>query len=169
MTYYSENKEKVKEYYLRNKEKILAQQKKHRENNPEYHKERKKKWVKENPEKVKDYYLRNKERIKSNVKKWNKENPEKIKEYALKHTYGITLKDKDNMIKVQDGKCANPLCDTKFSEIPEKQIHIDHDHESGKVRGILCNVCNILEGFVNKNAKRIFGIIEYKRLHELKG
>ena len=92
-----------------------------------------------------------------------------MKEYALKKLYGITLKDKDNIIKEQDGKCANPLCDTKFSEIPQKLIHIDHDHESGIVRGILCNLCNTLEGHINKNAKRISGIIEYKRLHELKG
>ena len=96
-------------------------------------------------------------------------NPLAIRGYNIKQRYGITLEERDRMIKEQSGKCANPFCDVVFSDIPEHQIHIDHDHVTGIIRGILCQICNQLEGLIatKEKARRLYGIIEYKRLHSL--
>ncbi|MBV9097799.1 MAG: hypothetical protein JO079_07060, partial [Frankiaceae bacterium] len=51
------------------------------------------------------------------------------REYHLRRRYGVTSADVDAMIASQGGTCAT--CDGK----PE---HVDHDHASGKVRGVLC-------------------------------
>jgi hypothetical protein len=55
------------------------------------------------------------------------------REYHLRRRYGITGADFDAMVEVQGGTCA--VCDQK----PE---HVDHDHKTGKVRGLLCYTCN---------------------------
>lgn len=49
--------------------------------------------------------------------------------------YNITTEDYNNLYKSQDGKCA--ICLKPF-----ELLHIDHNHISGRVRGLLCNPCN---------------------------
>jgi recombination endonuclease VII len=55
--------------------------------------------------------------------------------YHLKGRYGITLSDLHDLIARQNGLCA--IC---FRMIDTS--HVDHDHETGKVRGVLCFNCN---------------------------
>jgi hypothetical protein len=61
----------------------------------------------------------------------------------LKKVYGITLKEYYELLKEQDNKCA--ICGRDSFEF-KKLLSIDHDHETGKVRGILCNSCNVAIG-----------------------
>ena len=69
--------------------------------------------------------------------------------HQLKYKYGITNKDYDLILKSQNGTCA--ICDGENST-REKGTHnnksvamalsVDHNHKTGKVRGLLCNGCN---------------------------
>lgn len=59
----------------------------------------------------------------------------------LKQLYGITLEDKKRLEDQQRGACA--ICLAKDS-----RLLVDHCHESGVVRGLLCNRCNVGLGFV---------------------
>ncbi|SRR6266404_3827515 len=63
--------------------------------------------------------------------------------------YGLDEVSFQRLMKVQEGKCA--ICCIKFDE-NEKVLkpHIDHDHVSGKVRGLLCQICNISLGVLEK-------------------
>lgn len=63
-------------------------------------------------------------------------------------TYGMTITDFLALWDAQDGRCAG--CEKKFSwtRVP----HIDHDHDSGQVRGLLCSPCNVLIGTLHDNA-----------------
>lgn len=54
----------------------------------------------------------------------------------LKTNYGITLVDYQRMLSEQDGVCA--IC----RHPSEKTLHVDHNHETGTVRGLLCEKCN---------------------------
>jgi hypothetical protein len=54
--------------------------------------------------------------------------------YHLKHRYGITAEQYDQMLAGQDGLCA--LCHERPAE------HVDHDHLTNQVRGLLCSCCN---------------------------
>lgn len=55
-------------------------------------------------------------------------------------TYGITISDYDQLFQVQNGACA--ICYVALSSLAKNQIHIDHDHDTSYVRGILCTFCN---------------------------
>jgi hypothetical protein len=57
--------------------------------------------------------------------------------------YGLTLADVDAMMAAQSGQCA--ICSRTFGEVPR---HIDHDHQTGKVRGLLCGGCNVALGLL---------------------
>jgi Recombination endonuclease VII len=56
----------------------------------------------------------------------------------LRQRYGITIEQRDEMLVVQHGACA--LCDT--TQFGARGPMVDHDHLTGRVRGILCGRCN---------------------------
>lgn len=53
-------------------------------------------------------------------------------------------KYRDKYIKKQNGIC--PICERKLDNL---QPTLDHDHKTGRIRGVLCNNCNGLEGKLN--------------------
>lgn len=58
----------------------------------------------------------------------------------LKRVYGLTLEDFDEILKSQDYKCA--ICEMPQILTFHKTLSVDHNHNSGKVRGLLCSNCN---------------------------
>jgi hypothetical protein len=78
------------------------------------------------------------------------------REYHLRRRYGIGVADVDAMIEAQGGKCAT--CDGK----PE---HVDHDHATGKVRGVLCFNCNQALGNVRDDEMTLRRLGRYLRQH----
>ncbi len=79
--------------------------------------------------------------------------------YHLKRRYGITQGDFDRMVEEQGGKCA--ICQDPPSGI--KPWHVDHDHSSGKVRGILCHSCNTALGNFNDDSENLQRALDYLR------
>ena len=73
------------------------------------------------------------------TRKWKKLNPDKVRNTNLMWKYGITLEEWKKLFRMQDNKCA--IC--KSSSTNGKNWHTDHDHKTNKVRGILCNLCNL--------------------------
>lgn len=69
--------------------------------------------------------------------------------------YGISLLDYERMAKEQGGKCK--ICDKKPKKrkLGHRNLHIDHNHDNGKVRGLLCNRCNSSLGWHEKYEKSI--------------
>ena len=55
-----------------------------------------------------------------------------------RHSYGIEPEDYDRMYDLQLGRCA--ICLMALTEV--RRVCIDHDHVTGEVRGILCDLCN---------------------------
>ena len=68
-------------------------------------------------------------------------------ERHLKRKYGITLKDYSEMLEEQSGSCA--ICGTPEPE--NKKFDVDHDHQTGDVRGLLCTSCNRMLGHGRDN------------------
>lgn len=58
---------------------------------------------------------------------------------ALKRKYGMTLEQYDEMLAAQGGVCA--ICGGPHVGTGGR-YHVDHDHDTGKVRGLLCGPCN---------------------------
>jgi hypothetical protein len=66
--------------------------------------------------------------------------PEAKRRWQLKTRYGMTPQDVQAMLDKQGCACA--ICAKKLTD----KYHIDHDHQTGAVRGILCHGCNIRIG-----------------------
>lgn len=60
------------------------------------------------------------------------------RDWAYQRRYGITLLEYEEMLKRQGGVCA--ICCEKCSR--NDHLAVDHDHETGRVRGLLCEKCN---------------------------
>ena len=58
------------------------------------------------------------------------------RDMRLRRLYGITLRQYDLMLKRQKGVCA--IC----RRVPKSVLHVDHDHKTLRVRGLLCYYCN---------------------------
>lgn len=87
---------------------------------------------------VAEWQRNNREKSRANAKK-HSDKPETkryIRDWQLKKNYGITIEDFEKMSEKQDGKCL--ICE----KVPEKGLHLDHDHLSGRTRGLLCSCCN---------------------------
>ncbi len=73
----------------------------------------------------------------------------------LLRTYGITLKDYDQMVLAQNG-CA--ICGRKYKY---KNYQIDHDHKTGRIRGLLCRRCNTSLGTLGDTIESIEKVLQY--------
>ncbi len=62
----------------------------------------------------------------------------KTRDREIKKAYGLTPAQVEDMVRAQDRRCA--ICRVEFEKI--KRFVVDHDHKTGKVRGLLCDLCN---------------------------
>jgi hypothetical protein len=163
--------EKRKEYYrqynILNSEKRKKQRLAKRDERIKYCKE----WRKNNQERVIKYnkkiYADNKEEILKNLKSRRDKNISKYldrekeyreknkivltykkRDYYLFNKYKITVQDYENMFKAQEGKCA--ICEKHQNEF-NYLLHVDHDHKTGKIRDLLCSICNTRLGYYEKS------------------
>ncbi len=72
--------------------------------------------------------------------KHRRDNKMHYRDYNLQRNYGITLDDYQRMLADQDGVCA--ICDQFVTNKHAPCLLVDHDHRTGKIRGLLCAVCN---------------------------
>lgn len=77
----------------------------------------------------------------------------------LKKTYNITINDVDNLFKQQNDCCD--ICGKHIKGIFKRSYYIDHDHKTGKIRGLLCRECNLLLGFALDDIKILTMAITY--------
>ncbi len=161
---YSE-KDRRHQYYLLNKESIkqksheryMANREKAKQQNIEYRKKHKDRLHnlqredrKNNPEK----YLKRNQR-------WRSAHREQCAKMTrtnwLRRRYGISPDEWEMIFQAQGNRCA--ICK---SDTPGKQSwHLDHDHSTGRVRGILCHMCNILLGSAVDNCDNLMSAIKY--------
>jgi hypothetical protein len=73
----------------------------------------------------------------------------------------MTVDEYNEIIKMQDGVCY--IC--KNSCDSGKSLAVDHDHNNGKIRGLLCRNCNTGLGFFKENTENMLRAIEYIEMH----
>lgn len=96
-----------------------------------------------------EYYRNNREAIRRHYREWS---------YATE--YGITLEDYKTMLENQDGACA--ICGRrKYSK--HGLLSVDHDHETGETRGLLCHRCNLLLGLAKDSDELLLMAAGYLR------
>jgi Recombination endonuclease VII len=90
----------------------------------------------------------------ANAKDRRQRDPEGFRNRTLLDRYGITAQEYDQMLGSQGNLCA--ICEqpeTRFDPRWKKirGLSVDHDHETGKVRGLLCSNCNTALGLIQDN------------------
>jgi len=68
--------------------------------------------------------------------------------------YGITYEEKKAILEMQGGRCD--ICKRDLREAPANYIHLDHNHSTGNVRGVLCARCNMRLSAYEKNTPELF-------------
>jgi hypothetical protein len=113
------------------------------------------------------------------AKKWREENIERFGEnqrrtratpegkrkaraYHLGKKFGITPEQYDEMLEAQGGGCA--IC--RRPPRDDISLHVDHDHETGAVRGLLCFRCNNSLGDLNDDAGLLQAAANYLDAHD---
>ena len=99
--------------------------------------------------------------------KYRNENKEKFAEVnrkkQLKWRYGITLEEYEEILNKQGGCCA--ICKTRENGVHGKRRSwnwsVDHCHETGKVRGLLCNQCNRGIGMLGDSKESLQKALDY--------
>jgi len=81
---------------------------------------------------------KNRDKYNADVREWRKFNKDEVKDVDLKRTYGIGLKEYRLMEAAQNSTCAICKCPAKG----KRPLAVDHNHATGKVRGLLCYGCN---------------------------
>lgn len=96
-----------------------------------------------------DEWRAHNKRKKDYATKWRQENPEKFarsqRNSTLKSKYGIDIDEFDEFLARQGGGCA--ICGSPDAGVSGKaHLHVDHNHDTGEVRGLLCQPCNVSLG-----------------------
>lgn len=106
------------------------------------------------------HYRENTEIHRAATEDWKKRNPDKYKNAVLKSVHGLTLEQFNERLEKQGNRCL--ICRREFSKT--LRPYIDHSHESGKTRGILCQQCNTLLGFAKDKIEILLAAIEYLKM-----
>jgi hypothetical protein len=103
---------------------------------------RRKAWYQANREReiarVVAWQQRNRERYNAKLRAYRRANPEVGRADHLNRAFGLTLDEFERLLAAQSGGCA--ICGSRSRG--NISLHVDHDHESGLVRGLLCVRCN---------------------------
>lgn len=120
-----------------------------------------------NPEKARErarlWHVNNRERHLAYMARRRKENSRAVLSSKLKAAFGISLEQYEAIASKQNHCCA--ICGTPQVELRRKMA-VDHDHETGKVRGLLCNNCNV--GLGNFRDSEQLLVKAQKYIHEHK-
>jgi hypothetical protein len=111
---------------------------------------------------------RNLEKQRENNRRWRSENPEAYL-YARRKSrlkkYGLTPESFAYLFVAQNGLCA--ICasppDFESDDKRNRVLHVDHDHETGRVRALLCGRCNVLIGQAEENPALLEAMATYLR------
>ena len=96
------------------------------------------------------------EKANAHQKAYRKKYPERYKGYDLKKHYGITLDQYTTLLKEQNGVCA--ICkqpefarDHRTGKL--RSLAVDHNHTTGRIRGLLCTNCNKAVGHLKDDSE----------------
>jgi hypothetical protein len=92
------------------------------------------------------------------ARQWRKRNEAHVRDREYQKRFGITLEEYDELLDKQHGLCA--ICK---GTCKRGRLGVDHDHRTGKVRGLLCRKCNILLGLMDDDPQLMKNMEEYLR------
>lgn len=95
-------------------------------------------------------------------RKARKNNPDKTYWYHIKYQYGLTKEQYQEMMVQQNNACA--ICKQSETHIVNgklRTLSVDHNHDTGQVRKLLCHSCNAALGLLKEDPQIMFEMIKY--------
>lgn len=166
---YEKNKDKIagygRERYTKNKDKLLEGMREYHAANKVRIAEKNREYGVKNKDKLADkhreYYAKNKSKRAEYARDYRAKNIEKLvlddQKKNLRRKYGLTLESYDALVESQKGVCA--ICQEPCSI--QARLSVDHCHDTGKVRGLLCALCNRGLGHFLDSPLRLKAAISY--------
>lgn len=145
--------EASRKWKAKNKEKVAAYQKEWRQLNKDKMKQYMSDWRFANQEHIKEYNSR-----------WNSSNLDYHVDRHLKYTYNISIVEYTKMLEKQEFKCA--ICGIHESEAIRSKLFVDHCHETGKIRALLCLNCNTALGHIKEDTNILHSMLNYLKEHK---
>lgn len=109
-------------------------------------------------------YKDNSEHMRQVKRNWVAKNKDYVK-YLKKNNsllshYGISLQQYNILVIEQKGLCK--ICSSPNSKrVKMPDLVVDHDHKTGKIRGLLCSPCNVAIGMLGDSQERLLKVVEY--------
>lgn len=158
----------AKAYREKHRDEQREYQMDYRKRNVEKSRAYKGEWYERNKARVlqrrREYYEANKETVAVKTRDWARRNKSKLAVYVWNRRHpGFSRDQRDRMILAQDGKCA--ICTKSLGRTP----HVDHDHQTGKVRAVLCHNCNRGIGFLKDSPEIVRAALAYLEHHTREG
>ncbi len=122
-------------------------------------------WRKRNGDRVRAQKRESYDRTRAHYLEYNRSNSRRERAFAwnLMRKFGITVQQFEDMLEAQAGRCA--ICGKSPEEANghrhKHRLHVDHDHGTGRVRGLLCNNCNAGLGYLGDSMKNLKKAIQY--------
>ena len=81
--------------------------------------------------------------------------------YMLKYQYGLTETEYLRVLKTQGGVCAICRGPSRIKNGQQERYQFDHDHQTGKFRGLLCHMCNAALGLCRDDPRILRSMVQY--------
>ena len=159
--YYYKNRllllEKARLYDTTHRKRIGERDRLHRLSNIDFYREKDRK-----------YYAANRKKALESVKEYyyHRGGKEYQRNRILHQKYGISDEEYKRMLKEQGGGCA--ICGITRDKIG-RAIAVDHCHETGRVRGLLCGSCNRFIGLINEDIEIAKKLVKYLKNNHIYG
>lgn len=105
------------------------------------------------------WYAKNRVKVAAKTRDYQKRHPEKDIERHLKANHGITFAVYNDMLIGQGGVCK--ICKKPCKH--RRRLSVDHDHATGKIRGLLCHLCNAILGMCSDSPEILETAVKYLR------
>jgi len=84
-----------------------------------------------------------------------------VRSNNLKRNYGLTLDAYEAMLETQNGLCKICRCVPVLKKWQGRYLHVDHDHTTGRIRGLLCATCNLGVGYFRDRSELLRAAAAY--------
>lgn len=156
------------DYYHRHQEKLIEANRKYKKKNKATLKEKQQGYYAKNRQQRCDYSREYRSKNLDVCRKREREtyalakekNPTLLREKRLRR-YGISLQEYQEILKKQGGACAACGAKPRSKRAARKNLCVDHDHISSKVRGLLCSMCNQALGILNDDPVLLRKLADY--------
>lgn len=132
---------------------VLAANREWRRKNPKKHAAQNARWRARNPDAALAMSRRNDARRPAR-------DPDDAYIANIKRLYGLSREDYQKLYDGQSGRCAS-CKDDEPANCSRRFLHVDHCHETGRVRGLLCLACNVALGKLRDDPARIRALLDY--------